>query len=376
MYKKMQAHGIYVHVPFCKRKCFYCDFFSQAGFDDALMLQYADAVVKQIEKNNFKTVPTATIYFGGGTPSVMPIEGIKKIVAALKKQGLWQNPLEATIECNPGTTDEKKLATYKELGFNRLSFGVQSFNDEELAAIGRIHNAKMALDTIEQAKKFGFQNINIDLIFGLPKQTLNSFQKTLGTFIQLDLPHLSLYSLILENNTPLQTMVQEKKVILPNENLVADMDDLAEKILYQNNYERYEISNFARKNKEAKHNLVYWNYLPYLGFGAGATGFDGYARYKGIEDIKIFIENQKLIKENLTQNNLYSEFMFMNLRKKTGVCLKNFEERYGENITEKTLQKLQNCIKNRLVEYDEENQILFLTKKGRNLSNLVFRELV
>lgn len=375
--KSFKAHGVYVHVPFCKRKCLYCDFFSCASDNTELMLQYADAVCCQIEQTRAEVTDYATIYFGGGTPSILPVDGLIRIVEKLKQCGFWQMPKEATIECNPGTVDLDKLQVYRQLGFDRISFGVQSFNNNELRVIGRIHNADDALTAVALAKAAGFKRINVDLIYGLPLQNLNSLQYSLQQFCSLNLSHLSLYSLILEDGTSLKTMVDNGQIKMPDENLTADMDDWVQKFLLQHGYKRYEISNYAKTGEESKHNLVYWNYLPYIGLGAGATGFDGWTRYKGVENIGQYIRSPLAVeKEHLTCDNIYSEFMFMNLRKADGVRLKEYKERYGEDITDKTLTKINTCIEDGVVEYDDKKDVLRLTERGMSLGNLVFSKFV
>lgn len=377
MSQKLKARGVYVHVPFCKRKCLYCDFPSQACVDDALMLRYAKAVCSEIAARRMDVADNATVYFGGGTPSLLPLSGVANIVRALKEHGYWQQPREATIECNPGTADREKLQGYRDLGFDRISFGVQSFNDAELKTIGRIHNGEQALEAIQIAQDVGFKRINADLIYGLPSQTLSSLEQSLKQMLALDLEHISVYSLILEAGTALEKLVKQGSLTLPDEDLMADMDELVSQRLCQQGYEQYEISNFAKPGAYSQHNLVYWSYLPYVGFGAAATGFDGYCRRRGETDVTKYLTNPLSAEvEELTQENLYGEFMFMNLRKKWGAKLQDFADRYGVDIREKTLAKMKKCLRDGLVVYNEEDNELRLTTKGRNLGNLVFQEFV
>lgn len=377
MSKFEKAHGVYVHVPFCKRKCLYCDFPSQACADDGLLLRYAKAVCNEIAKRKVDVADNATVYFGGGTPSLMSLSGIADMVAALKEYGCWRNPTEATIECNPGTVDKEKLQGYRELGFDRISFGVQSFNDDELKTIGRIHNAEQALKAVQMAKDVGFKRINADLMYGLSGQTLRSLEQSLAQMVALNLEHISVYSLILEEGTPLEKLVRNNELTLPDDDLVADMDELVSGYLCQQGYEQYEISNFAKPGAYSQHNLVYWSYLPYVGFGAASTGFDGYCRRTGVPDVEEYLANPlAAMVEQLTPDNLYGEFMFMNLRKKWGANLQDFADRYGEDIKQKTLMKMKKCLRDGLVVYNEEGNRLRLTAKGRNLGNLVFQEFV
>lgn len=220
-----QVQGIYVHIPFCRQKCLYCDFNSYAGFGADVMAKYAAAVCREIAGRR-KDVPVnanASIYFGGGTPSLLPAEAIKEITDALKKYGWWQNPCEASIEANPGTVDLPKLKALQQSGFDRISFGVQSLNDAELKAIGRVHNAAEALEAIELAKQAGFKRINADVIYGLPGQTMDSLKETLTRLCCTGIEHLSVYGLIVEDGTPLQKMTEAGKIILTDEDEAADM---------------------------------------------------------------------------------------------------------------------------------------------------------
>lgn len=379
------AHGVYVHVPFCKQKCIYCDFFSKPNYSADIMEQYGVAVAEEIAARSHEAetlAENASIYFGGGTPSILPISALGKIVVALKEHGFWRTPSEATIECNPGTVDAEKLVAYRELGFDRISFGIQSFNDEELKTIGRIHNSETALESIKLAKKVGFKRINGDLIYGLPSQTLASLQSNLEKICSLDLEHISVYGLILEEGTTLSRLVTAGRLALPSEELTDSMYDLLMDYLPCAGYERYEISNFAKAGGYSRHNLVYWNYQPYLGFGAGATGFDGLRRCKGVENIEKYIANPLSAEvEEISTEDLFSEFLFMNLRKKNGACLKEFRQRYQgvlpdfdfETQFAQVRQKLQQKKLADLVRFTDADKFV-LTDKGMALGNVVFLE--
>ena len=228
-----QVQGVYVHIPFCRQKCLYCDFNSYAGFGAEVMAKYAAAVCKEIAgcQKDMPVNDNASIYFGGGTPSLLPAEAIKEITDALKKYGWWQNPCEASIEANPGTVDLPKLKALRQLGFDRISFGVQSLNDAELKAIGRVHNAAEALEAIELAKQAGFKRINADVIYGLPGQTMASLKETLARLCSTGIEHLSVYGLIVEDGTPLQKLVDSGKIILPDEDEAADMYEFVQEFL-------------------------------------------------------------------------------------------------------------------------------------------------
>ncbi len=379
------AHGVYVHVPFCKEKCLYCDFFSRPHLSTEVMERYGAAVVREIAARAGEAedlAEGASVYFGGGTPSWLPPGAVEKIVVALKKYGFWRSPVEATIECNPGTADVEKLLAYREMGFDRISFGVQSFNDGELKTIGRIHNAQQALEAIQMAKEVGFERINADLMYGLPGQTLQSLEQSLTQMAALDLEHISVYGLILEEGTPLEGLVTAGRVVLPGDETVDGMYDLVMGYLPRAGYERYEISNFAKAGGYSRHNLVYWNYQPYLGFGAGATGFDGLSRRKGVESIEKYIENPlEGEREELVAEDVFSEYLFMNLRKKDGVSLAEFWRRYQGvwadfdfgAYFDKIRGKLRGVKYGDLVRFRDDDQFA-LTERGFALGNVVFLE--
>lgn len=246
-----QYQALYLHIPFCVQKCLYCDFASYAGFGEQAKRDYTDAVCREIAlraSEADKMAANASIYFGGGTPSVLPTECIVKIVNALKRYGFWQQPCEATIEVNPGTADLAKLQTLRQLGFDRISFGVQSLQDNELRAIGRIHNAQQALEALALARKAGFARVSADLIYGLPSQTLTSLQDTLERLTDTGIEHISVYGLIVEEGTPLASLVDKGRgrITLPDEDTAADMYELVQSFLRERGFERYEISNYAK----------------------------------------------------------------------------------------------------------------------------------
>ena len=289
-YKQIQ--GVYVHIPFCRQKCLYCDFNSYAGFGADVMAAYAGAVCSEIAGRS-KDLPVnanASIYLGGGTPSLLPVDYIEQIVSALKQYGYWQQPREASIEANPGTVDLAKLKALRQIGFDRISFGVQSLNDDELRAIGRVHSATQALEAIDLAKQAGFARINADVIYGLPGQSMASLKNTLQQLAATGIEHLSVYGLIVEDGTPLQKLVDAGKIILPDEDEAADMYEFVQAFLKARGFERYEISNYASGGAYSKHNLVYWHYYPYATFGAAACGFNGSVRFTGTPAVRNYIE--------------------------------------------------------------------------------------
>ncbi len=290
-YKMTQA--VYVHIPFCRQKCLYCDFASYAGCSQQQMDAYADAVCLEIAGRAAeaeRVANDATIYFGGGTPSTLPMVALAKIVGALKKYGFWRTPAEATIEVNPGTADLEKLRFFRSLGFDRISFGVQSLNDAELKTIGRIHSAAEALDAIQLAKAACFERISADLIYGLPGQLLESLKATIESLLATGIEHMSVYGLIVEEGTPLAKLVDSGRLQLPDEDTAADMYDLVQQMLKSAGFKRYEISNYAKNEQYSRHNLVYWQYHPYVAFGAAAAGFDGRVRRSAVEEVAPYIK--------------------------------------------------------------------------------------
>lgn len=372
-YKQIQA--TYIHIPFCVQKCLYCDFASYACRDVSVMERYADAVCCEIAAGGvvrLPVAPQATVYFGGGTPSVLPVACIGKIVDALKQHKLWQQPAEATIEVNPGTADLAKLKALRDLGFDRISFGVQSLNDGELRTIGRIHTTAEALQAIELAKQAGFTRISADLIYALPGQTLASLRQTLKKLVATGIEHLSVYGLIVEEGTPLERLVTAGKLQLPDEDEAADMYEFVQQFLCEQGFERYEVSNYAKNGQYSKHNLVYWQYLPYAAFGAAACGFDGARRFTARADVASYIEAPIYNVEGLSKTELFSEFMFMGLRKSSGVKLAEVRDRFGVDVMDSFSSELQPYLEQGLLLYDEERQVLCLSERGMELGNLIF----
>ena len=379
----MEQHKIiqatYIHTPFCVQKCLYCDFASYACRDTNIMKEYAEAVCREIAKGGAVKLPinpNATIYFGGGTPSTLPIESISKIVGALKEHKYWQQPAEATIEVNPGTADLEKLKALRALGFDRISFGVQSLNDSELKTIGRIHSAQEALQAIAWAKEAGFTRISADLIYGLPGQALESLRQTLEELTATGIEHVSVYGLIVEEGTPLCTLINEGKLSLPDEDTAADMYELVQSFLKEQGFERYEISNYAKNGQYSKHNLVYWQYQPYAAFGAAACGFDGTSRYTASEDVAEYINQTRdaiiYNEEKLSNEELLGEFMFMGLRKTSGADLKEVRQRFGVDVMERFASEMEPFFQKEMLAYDSEKEVLRLTEAGMELGNLIF----
>ncbi len=379
--------AIYVHIPFCRQKCIYCDFASYAGCSDATMHAYTDALCHEIATRASlvpKVSHQATIFFGGGTPSVLPTDCLAQIVGALKKYGFWQQPAEATIEVNPGTADLAKLQRLRALGFDRISYGVQSLNDGELKTIGRIHNAAQALEAIRLARQAGFARVSADLIYGLPGQSMTSLQQTLSQMMAADVDHVSVYGLQVEEGTPLEKLLNSGKLTLPTDDETADMYEEVQRVLKLNGFVRYEISNYAKPGQASLHNTVYWQYHPYLAFGAAATGFDGTMRRTAADTVEDYIALASNLNErNWQESALYecetlnvqdqlAEYMFMGLRRSAGANLSEAHERFGVDVMQQYEAELTPWLEQGYITYDAHDEILRLTEKGMEVGNQIF----
>ena len=379
--------AIYVHIPFCKQKCLYCDFTSYACYGEGEMRAYTDALCHEIEARAGEAAnvaPGATIYFGGGTPSVLPVECLELIVSTLKSCGFWQNPAEATIEVNPGTADLEKLKRLRSAGFDRVSFGVQSLQDAELRGIGRIHSAQEALAAIDMARAAGFARISCDLIYGLPGQSLASLEDTLQRLLATGIEHVSVYGLIVEEGTPLERLVSSGKILLPEEDTAADMYELVQSLLAKAGLERYEISNYAKNGQYSRHNTVYWQYHPYVAFGAAACGMEDNCRRTALSTVPEYIAAaQALTPTNWRTSELYTlegltlqqqleEFMFMGLRRAAGADLAEARIRFGVDVWQRYQKELVPLIDQGFVLYDPAGERLLLTEAGMELGNQIF----
>lgn len=388
-WEKYQA--IYLHTPFCLQKCLYCDFASYAGFSAQQMAAYTQAVCNEIAVRKAQAQgvnPTASVYFGGGTPSVLPLDCLAQLTGALKKYGFWRTPCEATIEVNPGTADLGKLTALRALGFDRISFGVQSLADSELRTIGRIHTAAQALEAVELAKQAGFSRISCDVIYGLPQQTCASLKSTLTRLIATGIEHISVYGLIVEEGTPLARLVDAGKMPLPDEDEAADMYDAVQQLLQQAGFGRYEISNYAKNGQYSRHNTVYWQYRPYIAFGAAACGFDGKARRTACTDVVQYTRQAlQLTQDNWQKSSLYDvetltdamqleEFMFMGLRRAGGADLAEARARFDVDVMQRFGDALQPFLAQGLAEYDAAAQHLRLTERGMAVGNKIFEVFV
>ncbi|HEX3014775.1 MAG TPA: radical SAM family heme chaperone HemW, partial [Desulfobacteria bacterium] len=327
--------GAYVHIPFCVRKCNYCDFPSVpvAGWD---VEEYLDALDQEMAFTGKLAV--SSLFVGGGTPSVLTLRQLERLFKGVTRSLTLVPGAEITVEANPGTVDLEKLLLLKQLGVNRLSLGVQSFDDFLLRRLGRIHSAEQAVEAYQLARQAGFANINLDLMHGLPGQTMKAWQKTLQQAVSLRTEHLSVYGLIIEENTPFGDAYDAGSLTLPEEELRADMMLWTKKYLEGEGYKHYEISNYARPGFECRHNQIYWRNLPYLGFGAGAASYWQGIRRTNHADIAKYIAAVKSAtapvaeseRADITQQ--MSETMFLGLRLLSGVNKQQFATRFGQEI--------------------------------------------
>lgn len=385
----MKKLEIYIHIPFCIKKCDYCDFLSGPS-DEKIREQYVKALKNEIRfnKERMEEYIVDTVFFGGGTPSVLEGEQIVSLMDALKENAVISENAEITIECNPGTVTGQKLLLYKKAGINRISFGLQSANNEELRAIGRIHTYEEFLESFRLARGAGFDNINVDIMSALPGQSVEDYRNTVDKIVKLNPEHISSYSLIIEEGTPMKKRVEEAinqgNNILPNEDDEREMYYLTKKMLQEAGYERYEISNYAKEGKECRHNVGYWNRVEYLGFGTGSASLYKEERETNIADISKYIEKTgklsddflisdiKEYKDKLSAEEQMEEFMFLGLRLMKGVSLEAFEEKFGMKYIRVYGEIVEKLRKQKLLEVNDNR--LWLTEKGIDVSNYVMSE--
>ena len=288
----MTDTSVYLHIPFCVHRCAYCDFNTYAG-QEALIPAYIDALIREIETVSTlqpHPVPVHTIFFGGGTPSLVPTRQLAAVMDALRQAFVFTSNLEATLEANPGTVSASSLAEMRSAGLNRLSFGVQSANPGELRMLERAHDFFEVIQSVKWARQAGFERLNLDLIYGLPEQTLESWQNSVKRITDLAPDHISMYALTLEHGTPFGRWAARGLLPVPDPDLAAEMYEWAEEYLTNIDYAQYEISNWALPGQESRHNLQYWRNLPYFGFGAGAHGSINGTRYSNVLRIKTYID--------------------------------------------------------------------------------------
>ena len=374
----MKKLGIYIHIPFCKRKCNYCDFVSFSG-KQKLIEQYINSLKKEISncKVNKENYLVETIYFGGGTPSYIESKFIIDILQIIKQKfNISKNP-EITIEANPGTVDKQKLQDYYNAGINRISFGLQSTKSDLLKLVGRIYSYSSFLDAYNSAREIGFKNINVDLMIGLPVQTIEDVQKDLERIIKLKPEHISVYSLIVEEGTVIEQKISNKELYLPSETLERKMYWKVKEELEKQGYIHYEISNFAKQGYESKHNMSCWNQEEYIGFGLAAHSYINNERYSNTMDFEEYFdwpENSKIIHEEQAKDDKMKEFMLLGLRKIEGIKISEFKNKFVENPIYLYRESLSKLVTQGLIEIDIDN--IKLTNTGIDLANLVWEEFV
>lgn len=380
MMMNKEKRSIYIHIPFCQKKCIYCNF--RSTIDTSLVKDYIKGLVKEIVlyKDLLRTSIIETIYIGGGTPSFISEKYIAEIVKTIKTYNDLSQLEEFTIEVNPGTVTEDKLNAYKNLGINRLSMGLQSSNNQMLRTIGRIHTFEEAKNAYVLARSIGFENISLDLIFGLPGQRLKDFEDSINEVIQLKPEHISAYSLKVEEETPLYELIKEKTLSLPKEEIDREMYELLINSLEKRGYYLYEISNFSKKDHESKHNMAYWKRQEYFGFGLAAHGYLGNKRYGNTENFDEYFQmlsnkRRPIISEvTLTKEDALFEEIMLGLRLKKGIDLQKLNKNYDIDFLKNKKEAIKFLTEEGLIRISKGR--LSLTIQGMDLSNQVIAALV
>lgn len=354
-------NSLYIHIPFCEKKCNYCSFISYENAQNHFT-DYFEALKKELT-HKISNKKLKTVYIGGGTPSLIPIKLYKNL------DFNFEDSYEFTIEINPKTVNKKYLQELKELGINRLSIGIQSFNDEILKSIGRIHSSNEAIECVKLAQETGFENISIDLIYGLPKQDLKIWQDTLKIATELKIQHISAYGLKIEAGTPFGKNTPSN---LPDEDICADMYLEGIKTLEQKGFNHYEISNFAQDGFESQHNITYWKNNPYIACGIAAHGYENNIRYENTSSLKEYLQNPLKTKEQkLSESDILEEGIFLGLRMTKGINIKEFNTRYKINFPEKYGHILE-----KYKDFFIQNDNIAFTKEGLMLSNHILSEFI
>ena len=387
----MKNIGIYLHIPFCKKKCYYCDFVSYCNEENNINT-YIECMQKEIEfkslelnkfsKNNIEQFEINTIYIGGGTPSFIDSKYISKILKKIKEYFTVKKDCEITIEVNPDSVSLEKLIEYKNSGINRISIGLQSTKNKLLKEIGRVHNFEQFKQAYNNIKIAGFKNINIDLMIALPNQTLEDVEESLTEIMSLNPSHISVYSLILEDETKIFKEVKKGNLKLPDDELERKMYWNVKKSLEKNGFMQYEISNFSKPEKESKHNLNCWNQDEYLGIGVSAHSFFNNIRFSNTINLNDYIKNiqndkytkNQTIHEILSLDERKKEFMILGLRKIKGIEIKKFKEKFGENPIYIFRNQINKLVNENLIEIDGD--FIRLTNKGLDLENIVWEEFI
>ena len=361
----------YVHIPFCTQICYYCDF-SKVFIKNQPVDSYLEHLLEEFQSYDIQKL--STLYIGGGTPTALSAPQLEVLLDGLTKNLDLSVLEELTIEANPGDLDADKIAVLKNSAVNRVSLGVQTFDDKMLKKIGRSHLEKDIYENLDRLKLAGFDNISIDLIYALPGQTMEQVKENVAKAIGLDIPHMSLYSLILENHTVFMNRMRRGKLPLPKEELEAEMFEYIIEELERAGFEHYEISNFSKPSFESRHNLMYWDNAEYYGIGAGASGYVNGIRYKNHGPIRHYLSaveegNARIIEEHLSQKEQMEEEMFLGLRKKSGVSMVRFEEKFGRSFDGLYGEIVKDLVQQGLMQIEGDR--VRMTKRGLFLGDTV-----
>ena len=384
----MKELELYIHIPFCAKKCPYCDFLSappRAGEPERYLRALMEEIVRKAAY--FRAHSVTSIFIGGGTPSLLPGGEIQRLLSCVRKYFCVRADAEITIECNPGTLDDGKLKAYKAAGINRLSIGLQAFDDALLKNLGRMHSCRDFLAGYYTARDLGFLNINVDLMYGIPGQTPESLLSTLENVLRLEPEHLSVYSLLLEKGTPFYAIYGEDAIrrergedpsLLPSEAEEAQMDRIIREKLADAGYKRYEISNFARAGLVCRHNIGYWTGVPYLGLGLGASSYlvrgRDFVRLRGSTDLNRYCAGDYTCREEtvLTKENRIEEYMFLGLRMTDGISRERFAQLFGQTVEQVYGPVLSRMYEQQLMRCTGDR--IALTEQGMDISNRVLSE--
>ena len=379
--------GLYVHIPFCLRKCAYCDFYSIAGADGSTIEAYIDALCREISSASALAHgrELCSIFFGGGTPSSIPTHEVARVMQAIRGGFALSDSAEITLEANPGTVTRESLSELRALGINRLSLGVQSFDDRELSALGRIHTSDEAERAVLDARAAGFDNLNVDLMYAIPHQSRGSFARTLARAVSLGVSHISAYSLIIEPQTPFGRAGEALEALLPGEDDELGMYFDALSILSDAGFVHYEISNYAHKNRECRHNMLYWSGDEYLGVGAAASSYFGGVRYKNAEDLRGYIGLLSRSachpvclceSETVTEDEAEREYIMLSLRTARGIVESDFRRRFGHGFSERYGERVAEIAARSDALIVSDGDATRLTDRGLYLSNGIINSII
>jgi oxygen-independent coproporphyrinogen-3 oxidase len=372
----MKKLGIYIHIPFCVKKCGYCDFYS-VKWDEESENKYIHSAINEIKSYNelSSKYVVDSIYIGGGTPSIINPKNLEKIISTIRCLFTVEENSEISMEANPNSLWEN-IKTYGEIGINRLSIGIQSLNDNILKRIGRIHNSKEALQAIDRAISFGFENINADVMFNIPGQTVDDINDTISKLVTKQIRHISFYSLKLEEGTPMYLLKKNKKIVMPEEDLEREMYYAGRNIMEKHGLMQYEISNFSVKGYECRHNLKYWKQEEYIGIGPSAHSFLGNVRFSNPSELTEYISSgesgvfERNTLEEMDENDIKFEYIMLRLRLTEGLKFADFKNKFSIDFKEAYKEQIKHLTENNLIESDDD--VIRLTKRGMDLSNYVF----